>query len=1106
MKYFRFFCITLLLLLLTSCQNFFSGSDDLSSSSKSARNYVSFTGNISLEGAYPQEFVSNIDSNNSTIRTAFPSLPAETFYRVTASKNNTVVFSANSNSSSTDISFASDNSTFTIRQLETGVEWTITVSIHFTMDSTNNFPLMSDSFPKTFSMENNVLTHDFVLKPELTDGDGDLDLRFTLPADKIDTINTTCLSSNKDSWTGEITYPAGATSATLYKSGITTGSYLVQFDFIKDDYIVYSDIQTINIFKNMNTGTWVNNGGSEAIQTDGTYVVTQAMIDDFALTQIYVGTNSWGTASSNGTGSRFAPFDTLQKAIDYIGVAGKSTKNYTIWVSGGVNGGAIQGNTTLGDSLNGKSKSITIRGLNGLNEDEEPLDYLTGYADKLNNVTHNNNDVQDYNGITVDDIFETGEFAPVLKIYSSSDISLDIRLKDIGISKGAARQGAGIHLNGAHVKLTINEGTFISDNHSIMYAGGLYVEGIASCIMNGGKITENSTYHSGSASSGGGIQIANGGSFTMNAGEISNNRAMNFGGGVSLKTSATETINQSRFTMNGGKITGNYANGVTPAPNNTKSGYGGAVYIHDGTFTMTAGEISGNYTNCEAGAVYIAGELDTSAAFDMQGGIIKENTLNDAPDTSKCSGIYLRSKAFKIKGNSFIPKSNDKHIIYLASGKTIDINGTLAPTSDGTATGTAENVAAVINLEGIYQADREVLTGDNQTNINSASGMMIMTNRAWLISQGKLAEGVIAAADELQDILTSLFPNGTSTAYNVIILDSAPNLSDLKTAINNGGKYINLSFPNATFTSLNYNLSSNKIVNITIPASVTSASGFSRYYSNLQNIYVESNNNNYKSLNGVLYSHDGKTLVDYPPKKTGTTYTIPENTENIGSNAFYGNTTITSITIPDYVQTIGESAFESATALTSVSLGTGITNLSSRVFYGTKFTTITLPASIETIGSNTQPFYANEALQEIIVDSENQNFKSVDGVVYSKDGKELCIYPSAKADTSYTILSGTTSIRYESFHKTANLTKISIPEGITEIVGNAFRECTKIDTVVLPSTMTTIQQYAFAVSGGSIQTVYFRGTEEQQTALKTSIQNKNTGLPSTGWECNYTGN
>lgn len=1112
MKYFKLFCITLLLLLLTSCQNFFSSSDDLSSSSKSARNYVSFTGNICLEGAYPQELVSNIDSNNSTIRTAFPALPDGAVYRVTAEKNGTLIYDSSQNN--TDIQIAADKSSFTIKQLATGANWNITVAIYESSDTDFSAPLMSDSYPFTPSEENNVLTHDFELKPVLTGGKGSVSLILTYPAGAFDDFSFTCLSSNSDKWTCLIDNTLNNCVILCNTNGdneIETGSYVIQFDFKKAGIVLYSDIQTINIFKNMQTKHWVNNGGSETIKSDGTYEITQAMIDDFALTQIYVGTNSWGTASPNGTGSRFAPFDTLQKAIDYIGVAGKSTKNYTIWVSGGVNGGAIQGNTTLGDSLNGKSKSITIRGLNGLNEDWEPLDYLTGYADKLNNVTHNNNDVQDYNGITVDDIFETGEFAPVLKIYSSDDITLDVRLKDIGISKGAARQGAGIHLYGAHVKLTINEGTLISDNHSSFYAGGLYVDGSASCIMNGGKITENSTYNSSGASSGGGIEIENGGSFTMNAGEISNNRAMNFGGGVSLRTSPTATQNQSRFTMNGGKISGNYANGVTPAPNYTKSGYGGAVYIHDGTFTMKAGEISGNYTNCEAGAVYIAGELDTSAAFDMQGGIIKENTLNDAPDTSKCSGIYLRSKAFKIKGNSFIPKSNDKHIIYLASGKTIDINGTLTPTSDGTASGTAENVAAVINLADTYTADLKVLTGSNSSNVNSASGKMRMTNQEWCISQGKLIYGVIATAAELKDILTGLNTNNKNTPYNIMIYDAVPDFDVLKEALYYGDKYVNLSFPNATFSSMstlglysfydeethtymNYGL---KVVSVTIPASVTSCVfNSSGGYAYLKNIDVESGNTAYKSIDGVLYSYDEKVLICLPRNKElegeegHKTYIIPNTVETINTGAMARNEYLTYLDIPGNVKTLKSNAVYWCEDLTSVTFAEGLESIEGNAFTDTKVTSFTIPASVTNI--EIQPFALNaySTLQNITVSSSNTTYYSYDGALYKPENNKLTIIHCPPKKTVLKIKDNITHKGGNAFWYGAHnstLTTIVFEEGVTEIKID-FKETTlsQVTDIYLPSTITKISSSLF--NSTKIKNVYYAGTEDNRNS-NTQLKN-----------------
>ena len=483
MKYFRFFCITLLLLLLTSCQNFFSGSDNLSSSSKSAKNYVSFTGNICLEGAYPQEFVSNSSSNSLTTRTAFPALPAGVVYRVTAEKNGTLIYDSSQNN--TDIQIAADKSSFTIKQLATGANWNITVAIYESSDTDFSAPLMSDSYPFTPSEENNVLTHDFELKPVLTGGKGSVSLILTYPAGAFDDFSYTCLSSNSDKWTCLIDNNLNncvILSNTNGDNEIETGSYVIQFDFKKAGIVLYSDIQTINIFKNMQTKHWVNNGGSETIKSDGTYEITQAMIDAFSQTQIFVGTNSWGTASSNGTGSRFAPFDTLQKAIDYIGVAGNSNKKYTIWVSGGENGGTIQGLTSIPETIGDKSSSITIRGMH-LDSEGNPLDKLIGYASKLNGEI-------DYKEINTDSTFETGEFCPVLAVVSENDYILKVTLQDICICEGAARNGAGLRTGGNHVTVTLNN-VIISNNHASLYGGGVEVSSGAIVTFNSGKIKEN---------------------------------------------------------------------------------------------------------------------------------------------------------------------------------------------------------------------------------------------------------------------------------------------------------------------------------------------------------------------------------------------------------------------------------------------------------------------------------------------------------------------------------------------------------------------------------------------------------------------------------------
>lgn len=266
----------------------------------------------------------------------------------------------------------------------------------------------------------------------------------------------------------------------------------------------------------------------------------------------------------------------------------------------------------------------------------------------------------------------------------------------------------------------------------------------------------------------------------------------------------------------------------------------------------------------------------------------------------------------------------------------------------------------------------------------------------------------------------------------------------------------------------------------------------------LYNIEVDSQNPNYKSIDGHLYTKDGKTLVQcaigqywessgelvykisddgmhailvdceedaenvvIAPSYAGkpvkviasnafvcckklVSVTIPYGITYIGSRAFGSCKSLTDITLPDSVTIIGESAFSLCEKLSKVTLGKSIVSIGDSAFYDcTELTDVTIPDSTETIGKGA--FSSCRNLSRLIL------------------GKNLV------------------SIGDSAFSDCSSLADVIIPE-LTETIGKkAFSGCTKLSKLLLRSSLTSIGDMAFF---GDDNLTDIIGTPEQLKAIK----------------------
>jgi hypothetical protein len=299
------------------------------------------------------------------------------------------------------------------------------------------------------------------------------------------------------------------------------------------------------------------------------------------------------------------------------------------------------------------------------------------------------------------------------------------------------------------------------------------------------------------------------------------------------------------------------------------------------------------------------------------------------------------------------------------------------------------------------------------------------------------------------------------------------------------------------------------LTSVTIPSSVTEIESIFSDCSSLTEIKVSKSNNNYQSINGILYNKAGNVLFHCPKGRQGNV-TIPDSVTKIGNNAFDGCSGLTSVTIGNSVTEIGNNAFGYCSGLTSVTIPNSVTEIGDNAFHDCRELTsmtisdsvtkigdfafvccsglksVTIPDSVTKIGNHA--FYGCSDLTDIKVSESNNNYQSINGILYNKAGDTLIRCPEGRQGnmtisdsvttigdfafegcrglTSVTIPNSVTEIGQRAFYDCSNLTSVTIPNSVTKIGNGAFRNCSSLTSVTIPNSVTKIGTSAFECCSG----------------------------------------
>lgn len=119
---------------------------------------------------------------------------------------------------------------------------------------------------------------------------------------------------------------------------------------------------------------------------------------------------------------------------------------------------------------------------------------------------------------------------------------------------------------------------------------------------------------------------------------------------------------------------------------------------------------------------------------------------------------------------------------------------------------------------------------------------------------------------------------------------------------------------------------------------------------------------------------------------------------------------------------------------------------------------VTIPSTVSRMITG---MFSNCVNMEMLLISENNPYyKTVDGAIYTKDGKELVAVPNWDRK-SFAIAEGTEIIGEACFWRFDNLQEIHIPSTIRRIESRAFDGCSSLKEICLPEALKEIETRAF---------------------------------------------
>lgn len=193
---------------------------------------------------------------------------------------------------------------------------------------------------------------------------------------------------------------------------------------------------------------------------------------------------------------------------------------------------------------------------------------------------------------------------------------------------------------------------------------------------------------------------------------------------------------------------------------------------------------------------------------------------------------------------------------------------------------------------------------------------------------------------------------------------------------------------------------SKDLTSVYIPKTVINSYPCFMGCSSLTKVEVSGENPAFTVEDNVLYTKDKKAIITVPPLMAKGSFKVADGVETLSSIAFWGCGEMTSVILPkSLTQIIYKSSFADCDKLTSIDVAPG-----------------------------------------------NEIYESLDGCLVERGTKALvCVPPGIIGE--FTVPSAIKVVSERAFYKCNNLTKVIVPECVTNVSVDAFQDCLHLATI-----------------------------------------------------------